>query len=716
MISSNYLHFAMKNNFTPTYHKVIFLILASSILGLLLFSYLFYITNEQEKKVYTISKEQFSNEVNSLVELKSEALRNVTHDLTFWDDYVDYIESHEIDRDQNWYKVNIESIGDSYEVDYTATFDIEGNLISENRFEKIKSNFIFPKEVFSKISKEKQIRYFHEIPEGILEIHAATIHPTSDPEKTKTKPRGYFIAAKLLDNEYFINLKKISSSDISILNIQDYITSNNSTIHTLIQLNNYNGDNIKKLLFTRPFNLNFNNTKNILIIILLFFILNLIINILFSKNIVYDPLNLIKTILEKNDTHAVDKLMKKSGEFGYIGNLFFENNEREEELKIAKDKAEESDRLKTEFLHNLSHEIRTPMNSIIGFSDLLSEPNLNQSKKSEYLKIINICGKNLVTIIDDLIDLSKIDANQMKPNYTAFDLSECLSDIQNSVSYTITEDKPIKLILTNPKTPLTLLFISDEVKLIQILKNLLNNAIKFTNAGTISFGYEIDTEKKIILFKVNDTGIGIDEKEQKEIFNRFKRIQTDETINKCGLGLGLAINKAYIEMLNGEIWLESEKNIGSVFSFSLPLKTASLPNQPENSIKSTYSDKNSTILVAEDEDYNFMLVEILLSEKGYKVIRANNGLEAVSQCIENKNINLVLMDIKMPKLSGLEAQKQIKIFNPSLPIIALSAFNSQEDKKELFEAGFINFLPKPLNKELLYNAISEILYVNETPI
>lgn len=454
----------MKNNFTPTYHKVIILILASSILGLLLFSYLYYNTKEQEKKVYTTSEEQFSNEVNSLVKLKSEALRNITHDLTFWDEYVDFIESKEKDRDINWYKVNLESIGDSYDVDYTATYDIEGNLILENSFEKIKSNFTFPKEVFFKIYKEKQIQYFLEIPEGVLEIHAATIHPTSDPEKRITKPRGYLIVAKLLDKDYFTSLKKISSSDISILNSQDYVTSNNSTIHTLIELNNYNGDIVKKLLFTRPFNLNYSHTKNILIIILLFFVINLFGNLLFSKNIVFSPLNLIKTILEKNDTQAINKLMKKSGEFGYIGDLFFKNNEREEELKIAKDKAEESDRLKTEFLHNLSHEIRTPMNSIIGFSDLLSEPNLNQSKKSEYLKIIKICGKNLVSIIDDLIDLSKIDSNQMKPNYTAFNLSECLTNIQNSEAFAIPEDKPIKLILTNPKTPLTLLFISDEVK------------------------------------------------------------------------------------------------------------------------------------------------------------------------------------------------------------------------------------------------------------
>ncbi len=704
----------MERKFTPTYNKVILSVLISTSLALLLFYYLYDSTKKQEQKVYNASKEQFSSEVNSLMELKSEALVNLTHDLTFWDNYIDFIEN--ASENLNWYKVNIESIGESYHVDYVATYDINANVIKENSFEKIKSHLIIPKELFSKIYDEKQLQFYQEIPEGIIEVHAATIHPTIDSEKTKTKPRGYFIVVKLLDEDYFINLKKISNSAIKILDPETLTTSNNANITAIIALKNYKGEIIKNIQFVRDFNLNFKHTKIILLIILSFFILNLIITILLSKNSIYHPLKLVTKILKTNDKQAIQELVKGSGEFGYIGTLFSENLEHEEKLIIAKEKAEESDRLKTEFLHNLSHEIRTPMNAIIGFSDLLSEPNLNETKKLEYLEVIKKCGKNLVSIIDDLIEMSKIDTNQMKPNYKAFDLEECLTEIKKSVEITIPIDKPIKLILTSPKTPLTLPFISDEVKLKQILVNLLNNAIKFTNEGVVSFGYEIDSNNKTILFKVKDTGIGIDEKGQKEVFNRFTRIHTDETITASGLGLGLAISKAYVKILNGDIWLESKKNIGSVFSFSIPLKTEELPNQSIISTNKPTFNKNKTILVAEDDSNSFILLEILLSEKGYNIIRANNGIEAVNFCANNKNIDLVLMDIRMPKISGLEAQKQIKNFNPSLPIIALSAYVSAELKKEVIKAGFKDYIPKPLVKEQLFDALNKIFYVKERPI
>ena len=572
----------MKKNFTPTYNKVVLNILISTSLALLLFAYLYYSTNIQEQKVYTTSKKQFSSEVSSLMELKSEALVNLTHDLTFWDEHVEFVEFKEKAKDLEWYEVNIKSIGESYNVDYVATYNIQKNLIKESNFEKIKSHLIIPNELFSKIYEEKQLQFYMEISEGIVEVHATTIHPTIDPEKTLTKPKGYFIIVKLLDEDYFKNLKSITSSDIKILDSETRTNSNNSTITIIKALKNYKGDIIKNVLFVRPFNINFRHTKNIIIIILSFFILNLIITIQFSKKIIYRPLKLVTKILKTNDKQDINELIKKSGEFAYIGTLFSENLEHEEKLIIAKEKAEESDHLKSAFLANLSHEIRTPMNGIIGFSELLDNNELNKAKRSKYITVIKKCGYNLLAIIDDIIEMSKIDAHQMKPTLNEFDLNQCLAYIKESSSVTIPKDKPIELILKTPTKPLNFKIVSDETKLKQVIVNLINNAIKFTPKGTITFGYELDSDSKNIIFKIKDTGIGINKKEQKEIFNRFRRIQSSNSMNTTGLGLGLAISKAYVEMLNGEIWVVSEENIGSTFAFSIPLTTALLGEDSKN--------------------------------------------------------------------------------------------------------------------------------------
>lgn len=222
------------------------------------------------------------------------------------------------------------------------------------------------------------------------------------------------------------------------------------------------------------------------------------------------------------------------------------------------------------------------MNGIIGFSNLLDNEGLDETKKSRYITIIKKCGSNLLAIIDDLIEMSKIDANQMKPTLNTFDLNQCLTDIKETSTVTIPNEKPIELILQTPKNSETFQILSDEIKLKQIIVNLINNAIKFTPKGTITFGYELDLDSEKIIFKVTDTGIGIKTNEQKDIFNRFRRIKANNTINISGLGLGLAISKAYVEMLQGEIWVTSEENIGSTFAFTIPLKPDLLSEDDKN--------------------------------------------------------------------------------------------------------------------------------------
>jgi len=453
------------------------------------------------------------------------------------------------------------------------------------------------------------------------------------------------------------------------------------------------------------------NTNNFTIafITLSFFAILGIFVFFFEKNII-KPLNLIIKVLKENDKTALSELQESSGEFSHIGNLFLSNNKQKDELTKAKEKAEESEVLKSSFLTNLSHEIRTPMNAILGFSDLLSSQKLSDQEKSEYIDVIKRSGKNLVSIIDDLIEMSKIDTNQVKPNYDAFNLDEVLNEIKQTVAITIAKDKPLSVFFDKPKFPVVYQLISDETKLRQVIVNLVNNAVKYTEKGTVNFGYTINADTNALEFYIKDTGIGISEGEFKNIFSRFNRIQNDKTINLSGLGLGLAISKAYIEMLGGDIWLESTENVGTTFSFTIPLKLNGLPATPitEKSINAADKVKPLTILVAEDDDINFMLIKRVMAIRNYDIVRARNGKEAVAICQESNSIQLVIMDITMPIMDGFEARKAIKEFKPYLPIIAHTAHSSVEMNSKVYDAGFIDYITKPLDKTKLFRVIDRI--------
>ncbi|WAC01747.1 ATP-binding protein [Lacinutrix neustonica] len=458
--------------------------------------------------------------------------------------------------------------------------------------------------------------------------------------------------------------------------------------------------------------------KRIIAFLIIGFIITMGSYVFFYRKLIEKPLNLITNVLEKNDTSAIIQLQKSSKEFSYIGDLFLSSNQQKEELKQAKEKAEESELLKASFLTNLSHEIRTPMNAILGFSDLLNSQKLTDSEKIEYIDIIRRSGKNLVSIIDDLIEMSKIDTNQVTPNHVPFNLNAVLNDIKQTIDITIPKDKPLKVFLDEPKHPVVFQLISDETKLRQVIVNLINNAVKYTEHGTVNFGYKINPEDNALEFFVKDTGIGISEGEFTNIFSRFNRIQNDKTIKLSGLGLGLSISKAYIEMLGGKIWLESTENIGTTFSFTIPLKLDGLPvvEQMEKAINTVDKAKPLNILIAEDNDINFMLIKRVLSIRKYTVIRAKNGEEAVAVCREDNSIQLIIMDLKMPKMGGFEARKIIKTFKPYLPVIAHTAYSSTEINNEVFDAGFIDCITKPLDKTELFKVIDRIEHLTPNPV
>jgi signal transduction histidine kinase/CheY-like chemotaxis protein len=695
-------------NNVSTYTKTLLLVILSSIAFILLFLSLYYYSVQQEEEVRKASVEQFDKEIHSLLLLNSESRISTITDITYWDELVKFTKT----KNKKWFEESIATSIRMYNVDYLAVYDLQSNFIMKASTDKIKSIDFIPKEVIKQLHKSKLVRFYMKSPEGIVEVFGATIHPSNDPLKNKTKPSGYFFMVSILDADYFKKLEKISSSKINFANNKSINRLETEFISVNLDLENYKKEVVSTLNFKRNFSVNFKSTRSIFIIIIIAFIINVVVNLWYSRKWVFNPLNLITRILETGNRKAIKNLKNVPGEFGYLGNLFEENINQRNLLKKAKEKAEESDNLKSAFLTNLSHEIRTPMNAIIGFTDLLSNSKLSDEERLEYLKIIIQSGDNLVSIIDDLIEMSKIDANQITPNYTSINLESCVDELYNAIKITIPKEKTIDFNLIVPKKTLNNKILTDAIKLKQVIINLITNAIKFTDNGYVTFSYQINNIDSTIVFVINDTGLGIDKAHQEIIFDRFRRIEGDYAIKVGGLGLGLAISKAYVEMLGGTISIQSEIGVGSRFVFTIPLildkkEKNSSPKIIESKLDDTSG--NETILVAEDDNINFLLLEKMMKLKNYKIIRAKNGIEAIEICKNNSTIDLVLMDIKMPKLSGYEALSIIKTFRPELPVIAQTAYSSSEDQEKIMKAGFVNYITKPINKEKLFDIIVQVL-------
>ena len=692
-----------------TYYKLLLLVVSTTIFFLLLYASLYFYTMQEEKQFYKSTFDQYNNEVNSLFKLNSETPTATIIDVTFWDELVKYTRT----KDNKWYDKSVASQFETYDMDYIGVYDLNNKLISKTNSFKIKSNDFITKEMMLHVNASKLTRFYFRIPEGVVEIFGATIHPSNDPKKSKSKPSGYFFMVRLLDKQFLGNLNLISSSKTSLSNENNSAKAVGDVVTVNLDLKDYKNNVVSKITFKRIFNLNFKNTKEILFTIILASIFNVLICLYYIKRWVYNPLKLITSILETGSLFAISSLRRIKGEFGYIGNLFEENSNQSKQLEISKLKAEESDKLKSSFLANLSHEIRTPMNAIVGFSDLLNNPDLNENEKAEYLRIINRSGNNLVSIIEDLIEMSKIDALQIKPKYKGINLEKCIKELYETIKMTIPKEKQFDFFVIKCPNPIEKYLLTDVVKLKQILVNLIANAVKFTDKGSISFGYEINENDGTVVFTVKDTGRGIDKKNLTAIFDRFLRVEDHFHAESNGLGLGLAISKAYIEMLGGSITVTSSFGNGSVFTFKIPLVFDESERKVKTKINAGF-DLNSgkdTILIAEDDNINFLLMKKILQLRNYTVLRAHNGQEAVDICAVNKDIDLVFMDVKMPIMNGLEAFSIIKKTNPDIIAIAQTAFASVEDKEMILSLGFKNYVTKPLKREKIFELLDEYLAV-----
>lgn len=428
-----------------------------------------------------------------------------------------------------------------------------------------------------------------------------------------------------------------------------------------------------------------------------------------------------KDELEKNNSILTEQklqILDQNAElFKHRNQLETLVEERTSELMEAKDKAEESDRLKSSFLANLSHEIRTPLNAILGFSSLLGDKAISDQEREEYNGIIQGSSSSLLDLISDILDISKIEAGQMELNLREVSLGTVIHDLVGIFDLFMRRDnvgstKPVQLKMAIGDELLRTIIMTDNLRLTQVISNLINNAIKFTSTGYIEVGCTKLPKVEMLEFYVKDTGIGIKEENQQLVFERFRKIEDDKSTLRRGTGLGLAISYQLVNLLGGSMRLTSKVGEGSVFYFTIPLIKSDSPYLPvqRDEFTSALPDfNNCPILVAEDDMANFNYIDKLLKRAKAKVIHAANGKQVLNLLKNNYDVKLILMDIKMPEMDGIETLHELRKINIRIPVIAQTAYALADEVVRLKKEGFDEYISKPIQREYLYFLISKYL-------
>ncbi|HUX53276.1 MAG TPA: PAS domain S-box protein [Williamwhitmania sp.] len=432
-----------------------------------------------------------------------------------------------------------------------------------------------------------------------------------------------------------------------------------------------------------------------------------------SKGLITHFIAVKEDITERKHTELM--LKEKNEEILSQNEEYQEVNERLiqtiKELNIAKEHAEESDRLKSAFLSNMSHEIRTPMNAIMGFSKMLCEPEVGNDSRIEYAGILNNSCVRLLNTVNDVLDISKIQAGQMEIHATKFTIEKVFKELQalhignfnrKGISFNYEIEPRLRSTVID----------TDEQKVYQILNNLLSNAFKYTEKGSVYLNCKVNDAW--LELSVTDTGIGISKENQELIFDRFTQENMDFSREQEGTGLGLAISRGLAELLGGSIMISSQKGKGSTFTLWLPFKETQekkWSSLGKDSIPTSLPESiHAYILIAEDDDFSYLLAEKILDPfPGIKILRAKTGKEAVTICRSNRSLSLIFMDIKMPEMDGLEAARRIRAFNPTIPIVALTAYALSDDREQALSAGCDDYIAKPYASKIMIQTIIKFL-------
>jgi len=416
------------------------------------------------------------------------------------------------------------------------------------------------------------------------------------------------------------------------------------------------------------------------------------------------PIEMNTTLMENNYHLAIirDLTERKKTEQALLT--------KNKELQEAKEKAEESDKLKSVFLANMSHEIRTPMNGILGFARMLGEDEIEKDQQKLYIDIIENSSNQLMRIIDDILEISILETRQVKVVEHPVNLNKLFLELFTLYDHQAKNNKTPMYLRTGLSDDKALVMI-DDVKMRKVVCNLLDNALRYTNQGYIEFGYNLENDN--LIFYVRDTGIGIPKDKQKTIFERFSQADKNLSREYGGLGLGLSIARENTELMGGRITVESEPGKGAMFTFLIKYKPVNNTASGKDNADKTQQQRSIAgrinVIVAEDEEVNFFYLSTVIRKinEDINIIHAKTGEEVIELCRSQEKPDLVLMDIKMPKMDGLEATRKIKEFAPDLKIIVQSAYSTFEDRHNAFEAGCDDFLEKPIDVDLLRDILNK---------
>jgi signal transduction histidine kinase len=529
-------------------------------------------------------------QLNLIIDFKSKNLRDFATDYTYWDDMVQFTRS----RDLKWASDNIQVSMSTFDIDYAWVYDKNLALLygtSQDNDESIENMPLQTKQISLLVDTARIYNFFINTEAGLLEISGGSIHPTNDPER-KTNPEGYLFVGRLWSPEYISEIEQFSGTRITVISMPQKAFPNDSIYPKAFSFVNFKpieGWNHVTFAYLRSSGhmdiareFRDQSVKSQILLAIVQFVLLILFSGILIRMVNY-PLHELTSALVAGTSESISRLMDSNSEFGRLAQLivdFFkqkkvlesEIQERiqiEKELIVARDRAEESDRLKTAFLNNISHEIRTPMNAIVGFSELLANQKISDAERNEFVGIIRDSSNRLLAVITDLINISTIQSGQEVVKEEQFNLNELLYEVYAEILPDINTDKVSFSLDAALRDDHSMIF-SDRTKLEHILLNLIRNAAKFTSEGEIIVGYSVRSSD--IEFFIKDTGIGIPEDKMSTIFARFEQIDDKLSRKYGGTGLGLPISKAYVELLGGRIWFTSKSGLGSEFCFSIPFK------------------------------------------------------------------------------------------------------------------------------------------------